>query len=80
MFRSAQSDQKKEAMKANEADPEFVAIEHLLSSGALNPPLIDASAKPHVLIRRTASRLRVAAGKTKEAFSCPASLVVLTSQ
>ncbi len=58
VFRSAQSDQKKEAMRENEIDPEFAAIEQLLSSGALNPPAMDPSAKPHVLIRRTSTRLR----------------------
>jgi hypothetical protein len=39
-------------------DHEFAAIYQLLSSGALNPPPIDGSARPHPLIRHTASLLR----------------------
>jgi hypothetical protein len=39
-------------------DPEFSAISDLLSSGVLNPPSVDPTARQHPLIRGTASRLR----------------------
>lgn len=42
----------------DQGDPEFVAIDNLLSSGALNPSVIDPGAPLHPLIRRTASLLR----------------------
>ena len=48
----------KKAASSGQDDPEFAAINHLLSSGALNPPPIDSTARPHPLIRGTASRLR----------------------
>jgi len=44
---------------AGENDPEFAAIDELLSSGAFNPPSdTSASDRRHPLIRRTASQLR----------------------
>ena len=48
----------KKTTSSDQNDPEFAAINHLLSSGALNPPPIDSTARPHPLIRGTASRLR----------------------
>ena len=47
----------KKPKSSDQNDPEFAAIDHLLASGALNPVPIDATARPHSLIRSTASRL-----------------------
>lgn len=43
---------------SDQNDPEFSSIAQLLSSGALKPPPVDASARPPALIRHTASLLR----------------------
>jgi hypothetical protein len=48
----------KTATSADHCDPEFNAINVLLLSGALNPSPIDHAARPHPLIRATASLLR----------------------
>jgi hypothetical protein len=48
----------KETPMSDQNDPEFAAIEQLLSSGALNPPTVADSARSHPLIRHTASLLR----------------------
>jgi len=48
----------KEPIMSDPKDSEFAAISQLLSSGALNPPMLDPSARPHPLIRHTASLLR----------------------
>jgi hypothetical protein len=43
---------------SDQNDPELAAINQLLTSAALNPPPIDPTARPHSLIRNTASQLR----------------------
>lgn len=43
---------------SDKSDPEFAEIDRLFSSGALNPPAFDESARPHPLVRHTASLLR----------------------
>jgi hypothetical protein len=48
----------RKAPAPDQNDPEFAAINQLLSSGALNPPPVDNSGRPHPLIRHTASLLR----------------------
>ncbi len=55
----------------NEVYPEFAAIDQLLSSGALKPLTIDPSAKSHVLIRRTATRLRNRSRKNEKGILLP---------
>ena len=52
-------------------DPEFAAINQLLSSGALNPPPVDGSARPHPLIRHTASLLRSRSRKDEHGILLP---------
>ena len=42
----------KEPTGSDQNDPEFAAIDHLLTSGALNPVPIDPTARPHPLVRR----------------------------
>lgn len=49
---------RKKQLQSNENDPDMAAINQLLSSGALNPPPFDPAARPHPLIRHTASLLR----------------------
>ena len=61
----------KKTTSSGQDDPEFAAIDHLLSSGALNPPSIDPTARPHPLIRRTASRLRSNSRKDENAILLP---------
>ena len=63
--------QQKETTASNEIDPEFAAIDQLLSSGALKPLAIDPSAKSHVLIRRTAARLRSHSRKNEKGILLP---------
>ncbi len=62
--------QKKPATQ-NENDPEFAAINGLLSSGALNPPPIDGSGRPHPLVRHTASLLRSRSRKDEHGILLP---------
>jgi len=52
-------------------DSEFAAINQLLSSGALNPPPLDPSARPHPLIRHTASLLRSRSRKDEHGILLP---------
>src|ERR1700690_4243863 len=52
-------------------DPEFSAISDLLSSGALNPPSLDPTARQHPLIRGTASRLRSQTRKDENRILLP---------
>jgi hypothetical protein len=52
-------------------DPEFAPINQLLSSGALNPPPVDASGRPHPLIRHTASLLRSRSRKDENGILLP---------
>lgn len=61
----------KKTTSSGQDDPEFAAINHLLSSGALNPPPIDSTARPHPLIRGTASRLRSHSRKDENAILLP---------
>lgn len=62
---------RKELNGAGQNDPEFAAINDLLSSGALNPPPIDPAAPPHPLIRSTASRLRSRSRKDENGILLP---------
>lgn len=55
----------------DQSDPEFSAIAQLLSSGALNPPPVDASARPCALIRQTASLLRSRSRKDEHGILLP---------
>jgi len=55
VFRSERAQLKQNARE--ESNPELAAIDGLLSSGVLNPPT-ESAAKPHALIRETASQLR----------------------
>lgn len=52
-------------------DPEYAAINHLLSLGALNPQPADGSAQPHPLIRHTASLLRSRSRKDEHGILLP---------
>jgi hypothetical protein len=70
VYRSSRVHQK-ETTAPDQTDPEFAAIDQLLSSGALKPPPIDASAGLHVLVRRTASRLRSRSRKNERGILLP---------
>jgi hypothetical protein len=70
IFRTHQSEEKK-AAAAKLKEPEYAAIDQLLSSGALNPPPLDPAGKEHVLIRRTANRLRSLSRKTDQGILLP---------
>jgi hypothetical protein len=61
----------KEPTGADQNDPEFAAINDLLSSGVLNPLPIDPTARPHPLIRSTASRLRSHSRKDENGILLP---------
>jgi hypothetical protein len=52
-------------------DPEYAAINQLLTSGALNPPRVDGSARPHPLIRHTAGLLRSRRRKDEHGILLP---------
>lgn len=52
-------------------DSEFSSIAQLLSSGALNPTPVDASARPPALIRHTASLLRSRSRKDEHGILLP---------
>jgi hypothetical protein len=52
-------------------DPEFAAINQLLSSGVLNPPPVDDCARPHPLIRHTANLLRSRSRKDENGILLP---------
>lgn len=56
---------------ADQNDPEFSSIAQLLSSGALNPPPVDASARPPALIRHTASLLQSRSRKDEHGILLP---------
>jgi hypothetical protein len=62
--------QKKPATQ-NENDPEFAAINGLLSSSALNPLPTDGSGRPHPLVRHTASLLRSRSRKDEHGILLP---------
>lgn len=57
--------------RTDQNDPEFTAIDQLLSSGALNPPPINGSIRPHPLIRHTASLLRSRSRKDEQGILLP---------
>ena len=61
----------KKPTSSDQDDREFAAINNLLSSGALNPPPIDSTARPHPLIRGTASRLRSHSRKDETGILLP---------
>ena len=61
----------REPIMSDQNDSEFAAINQLLSSGALNPPLLDPSARPHPLIRHTASLLRSRSRKDEHGILLP---------
>jgi len=73
VYRSPMVEQKEATTAPDQPDPEFAVIDRLLASGALNPPPLDASATahPHVLIRRTASRLRSRTRKNEKGVLLP---------
>jgi hypothetical protein len=73
IYRSRVAEEKAASSSNQKKDPEFAALDQLLSSGALVPQPTDASvpAKEHVLIRRTASRLRSQSRKTDEGILIP---------
>src|SRR5512142_2859175 len=69
IYRSSVAQKKPAGSDQN--DPEFAAIDQLLSSGALNPPPIDPSARPHSLVRHTASLLRSRSRKDEHGILVP---------
>jgi hypothetical protein len=56
---------------SDQNDPDFAAVDQLLSSGALNPAPIDPSARPHPLIRHTQSLLRSRSRKDEHGILLP---------
>jgi hypothetical protein len=56
---------------SDQNEPELAAIDKLLSSGVLNPPAIDPNARPHPLIRNTASQLRSRSRKDENGILLP---------
>lgn len=56
---------------SNQNDPELSAINQLLSSSALCPPLLEVSARPPALIRYTASLLRSRSRKDEHGILLP---------
>jgi hypothetical protein len=62
--------QKKPA-RSDQNDPESAAINDLVCSGALIPPTIDTTARPHPLVRGTASRLRNRSRKDENGILVP---------
>lgn len=61
----------KKPVASNQNDPEFAATDQLLSSGALNPVPSDPSARPHPLVRHTASLLRSRSRKDEHGILLP---------
>lgn len=61
----------KKPVTSDQNDPEFAAINQLLSSGALDPPPVDGSTRPHPLIRHTASLLRSRSRKDEHGVLLP---------
>ncbi len=70
VYRSQLAEQKR-ANVHDPNDPELAAIDLLLSSGALCPPPFDPSTSQHVLIRRTANRLRSESRKDEHGILLP---------
>jgi hypothetical protein len=69
IYRSPVSPKKKRQPDQNDSD--MAAINQLLSSGALNPPPIDAVVRPPALIRHTASLLRSRTRKDEHGILLP---------
>jgi hypothetical protein len=61
----------KRPMSSDQNDPEFGTINQLLSSGALNPPVLETSARPPALVRHTASLLRSRSRKDEHGILLP---------
>ena len=61
----------KRVVISKQNDPEFSAINQLLSSGALNPPMLEASARLPALVRHTASLLRSRSRKDEHGVLLP---------
>lgn len=61
----------KKPTTSDQNDPELAAINQLLSSGALNPPELDANARPNSLIRHTQSLLRSRSKKDEHGILLP---------
>src|SRR5205807_2703240 len=61
----------REPVMSDQNDSEFAAINQLLSSGALNPSLLNPSSRPHPLIRHTASLLRSRSRKDEHGILLP---------
>jgi hypothetical protein len=68
VYRSARAQLKQNAPDRN--NPELVVIDHLLSSGSLEPPR-EAATQAHELIRRTASQLRSRGRKNEHGVLLP---------
>ena len=69
VYRSAASEHR----ATTASDPEFAAVDQLLSSGGLKPSAEGTEpAQPHVLIRQTASRLRSRSRKNEQGVLLPA--------
>src|SRR6185312_7418963 len=68
VYRSARAQLKQNAPDRN--NPELVVIDHLLSSGSLEPPR-EAATQTHELIRRTASQLRSRSRKNEHGILLP---------
>jgi hypothetical protein len=56
---------------SNQEEPELAAVDHLLSSGALNSQPADPAARTHPLIRLTASLLRSRSRKDEHGILLP---------
>ena len=56
---------------SDQTDPELTTVNQLLSSGALNPGPVDPTARPHPLIRHTASLLRSRSRKDEQGILLP---------
>jgi len=69
VFRSPVAPKKPAISDQNDSD--FAAINQLLSSGALNPPPIVATARPHPLIRHTQNLLRSRSRKDEHGILLP---------
>jgi hypothetical protein len=61
----------KKPINSDQNDPELAAISQLLTSGALDPHPIAPTARPHPLIRNTASQLRSRSRKDENGILLP---------
>ena len=71
VYRSEQTKLKQNV--TNQNNPDLAAIDELLNSGALNPP-VESVAKPRVLIRQTATLLRSRSRKDEHGILLPRDL------